>query len=243
MAGRRKEKVRLVGDPPWLITFSDLVTLLLTFFVLILSMSSMDKTVLTRVNVFTKSVGFMTYRGAGRIPTRVKLIIELLENPWDIVDKPHRIKDLLFPDDIIPPEIDRSTLEENLRVLAHPEGVALVLSDKLLFEPGSSELKPLALDILAPVAEVLSYMDAEVNVAGHSDRSAADMAEPYRLSQERALSVLSYFLDQKLRRDRFSVSGYGPDMPLLAGDEPGEARAQNRRVEILVKTTPYLGGY
>jgi len=231
----------VLKDPAWLITFSDLVTLLLTFFVLLLSMSSMDTTVLTRVNVFTQGIGHVSLRSAGRVPARVDLIIALLENPWDIVDKPNRIKDLLFPDDELPPEIDSSTLEQNLQVLATPEGVALSLTDKLLFEPGGSQLLPSAQKLLGAVAQVLGYMDADVNIAGHTDQGAADIGnDPYELSGERALAVLEFFLLQRMRPGRFSISGYGPSQPLVAA---GGDQAGNRRVEILIKTTPLMGGY
>jgi chemotaxis protein MotB len=202
----------------------------------------MDRSVLTQVNVFSNEVNFMTYRGAGRVPTRIRLLVELLTNPWDIVEKPNRFKDLLFPDDVLPPEIDRSTLEENLEVLVRKEGVALVLSDKLLFRPGSAELTPLARKILAPVSEVLLYMHANVNVAGHSDSTTGATVDNYVLSGERALSVLDYFLESGMDKRRFSVSGYGPQWP-VADNDTVSGRARNRRVEILVKTTPMLGGY
>ena len=114
------------------------MTLLLTFFVLLLSMASMDRNVLTKINLFTRDVAMSFPRAAGRIPQRIRFITDLLDNPWDILEKPDRIKDLLFPDDILPKDISTSTLEENMKVLVKPEGVALVLTDKLLFPPGAT---------------------------------------------------------------------------------------------------------
>ncbi len=240
--GKRRQKEK-EGEQvaAWLITFSDLVTLLLTFFVLLLSMSSMDRSVLTKVNMFTEEIHFMTYRGAGRVPQRIRLLIDLLENPIEVTKKPNRFKDLLFPDDILSKEIDRSTLEENMHVLKRPEGVALVLTEKLLFGPGEDMLSDRARQVLRPIAEVLLYMTADVNIAGHADNRPAEMSNEL-LSGRRAFSVLEFLTELGLKNRRFSVSAYGDSWPIASNATP-EGRAQNRRVEILVKTQPRLGGY
>ncbi len=239
---RKKKKAAAMASDGWLVTFGDLVTLLLTFFVLLLSMSSMDRSVLTRITFFTDDLGFLDKRSAGMIPQRIRVIIDALDKPWEILEKEKRLKDMLFPDDELPPEISRSTLDENLRILARPEGVALVLTDKLLFSSGGSQLGPGARKLLETVGGVLLYMTAPVNVSGYTDAQGGAGAANYALSGERALSVLDFFLTRGLPPERFSVSGYGPNWP-IADNETEEGRAQNRRVEILLKTTPWLGAY
>lgn len=241
MARREKKKGGDGGDPLWLITFSDLVTLLLTFFVLILSMSSMDVSILTRVNLFVNDIGFVTKRSAGRVPHNVELILTLLENPADVLLKPNRIKDLLFPDEILPQELDRSTLEENLEILQHPEGLALVLSDKLIFPENSARLDPLAKALLGPIAELLRSMSADVNIAGYSGEYESE-ERPFALSAARALAVLDFFVHNALDDRRFSISAYGHNLPFREGGMVMEP-SNNRRVSILVKTTPLFTGY
>ena len=241
MAKRDKKKGGDGGDPMWLVTFSDLVTLLLTFFVLILSMSSMDVSILTRVNLFVNDIGFVTKRSAGRVPHNVELILTLLENPADVLLKPNRIKDLLFPDEILPQELDRSTLEENLEILQHPEGLALVLSDKLIFPENSARLDPLAKALLGPIAELLRSMSADVNIAGYSGEYESE-ERPFALSAARALAVLDFFVHNALDDRRFSISAYGHNLPFREGGMVMEP-SNNRRVSILVKTTPLFTGY
>ncbi|BBD09403.1 OmpA/MotB family protein [Desulfovibrio ferrophilus] len=241
MARKKKKSAGVAGDA-WLVTFGDLVTLLLTFFVLLLSMSSMDKSVLTKITFFSDDLGQLSVRSAGRIPQRIKMIVQALEKPWEILEKKERLKDMFFPDDVIPPEISRSTLMENLEIMQRPEGVALVLTDKLLFPSGGSELNPAAKQLLSVVGEVMGFMDAPVNVSGYSDAVGGDSEANYRLSGERALSVMEFFLELGLRNERFSVSGYGPNWA-LADNTTELGRSQNRRVEILLKTTPWLGAY
>lgn len=241
MAKREKKGGGGDGDPLWLVTFSDLVTLLLTFFVLILSMSSMDVSILTRVNLFVNDVGFVTLRSAGRVPSNVELLLQLLERPMEVVEKPNRFKDLLFPDDVLPPELDRSTLEENIEIMCHPEGLALVLSDKLIFAENSATLSEIAKKILWPIMDFLQYMNADINIAGYSDTVEGGTA-PFELSGQRALAVLNFFVQNGLEQRRFSVSAYGPNLPLVDNDTEAD-RKKNRRVAILIKSTPFFAGY
>lgn len=238
----RKEKKKSSGPGQgWLVTFGDMITLLLTFFVLLLTMASMDQSFLTRVSVFSKDIGFLTSRGAGKVPSRVRLVVELMERPQDVLLNKDRIKDLLFPDEVLPKEIDKTTLEENLDILDRGDGVALVLSDKLLFEKDSSQLSSAAEVLLVQIAGLITLINVPVNVSGHTDRQSGELDAEFLISAERAQSVLRYLLGQRLDPLLFSVSAYGPNMPLNL--EPGADSAKNRRVEILVKTQQPLGSY
>ncbi len=239
---RKEKKPEGGGGASWMVTFSDLMTLLLTFFVLLLTMSSMDRSILTKLTLFTQDIGYMTYKGSGRIPTKVKLLLELLERPWELLEKQERIKDLLFPDDVIPPDINRSTLMENVQVLARPEGAALVLSDQVLFERDGWTLSDTARLLLGQVTQVLAYTNAPVNVSGFTDEDPVGDLDEYALSANRSMSVLEFFLENGQPADRFTVSGYGPNWPLVQPG-PDEKPAMNRRVEVLLKTTPWLGAY
>lgn len=241
MARRKKDKGGGVNTGMWIVTFSDLVTLLLTFFVLILSMSSMDVSILTRVNLFVNDVGFVTKRSAGKVPSRVDLVLQLLERPLEVLKKPNRFKDLLFPQDVLPPEIDRSTVLENIEVMRHPEGLALVLNDELIFPRDSAELSDKAKAVLRAIFEVLLYTPADVNVSGFSSISEGQ-AGGFELSAERALAVLNFFVQNGLEQRRFSVAGYGPNLPLETGVNQAE-QDKNRRVAIIVKSTPHFAGY
>ncbi len=128
--------------------------------------------------------------------------------------------------------MDRSTLDKNLRILEHPDGVVLALTDDLLFAPGQWQLRETSRPLLGMLAEVLEYVTADVAIAGHSDPAAeggtdggtdggtGGGAAGYELAGRRALTVLEYFVQRKLDPARFSVAGYGPDRPSLAGQPP-----------------------
>jgi chemotaxis protein MotB len=235
---RRKKRAEL--DPPgasWMVTFADLMTLLLSFFVLLLSMSSMDKSILRDVvSHFVGDMGLAPKKGAGRLTTKFEFMNRIIENPAEALHDPQRIKDLLFPDEALPEGMARSTLDENLQILVRPEGIALVLSDGLLFGVGESALTEGSRKLLSEFAQFLASVTMPVNVAGYTDNVPAGQKDNYMLSAERAVSVLTFFLQQGFDPRRFSVSAYGEAFPLGDNDTP-EGRAKNRRVEILLKTT------
>jgi chemotaxis protein MotB len=241
MARKKKEE----PCPPlalWLVTFSDLMTLLLTFFVLLLSMASMDNAILTKVTLTTADLGLLDRRGSGRVSVKERLVVDLMEKPWEVLDKQQRIKDLLFPDDTLPDEISKSRLDDNLDVLAKQDGVALVFSDQILFAPGKAELSDLGRFLMDRLVPMMTQTDAPINVAGHTDASDAAQT-PLELSGDRALAVLAYLVDKGVPNSRFSLSAYGDAFPVVDDTGRRVASPKNRRVEILLKTARPIGGY
>ncbi|MDL2271860.1 OmpA family protein [Desulfovibrio sp. OttesenSCG-928-I05] len=242
MARKKKKSGGGGASDAWMVTFSDLMTLLLTFFVLLLSMSSMDRTSLTIISASVSNISLLDHAGRGRVPDRIQMVMDAIEEPRSLLEKLDRIKDLLFPHDILPPELSHSTLEENLMVLSDAQGIVIVLTDELLFPKGQGELAPAGRKLLDAISPFLMYTTADVTISGHTDNAVPSGIDPYALSGLRALSVLEYFLQQKLRASRFSIGAYGADRPLVTGDTP-QAQTKNRRVEILVKTSQYVGRY
>lgn len=240
MARRKRKSGRI--RTAWLITFSDMMTLLLTFFVLLLSMSSMDTTVLTRISAQMRSLAPLPLSGPGRIPERIEIIVKLIKDPGNILAKKKRMKDLLFPRDVLPPELSAGELDKNLDILQHPEGVVIVLTEGLLFAPGTAVLDAKGKRMLDALTPVIHAVNADTNISGHTDPGPGEGADLYRLSFLRAATVLEHFLQNQIKPDRFSVSGYGADKPAHPNDT-AEHRQQNRRVEILLKTTPRVGSY
>ena len=240
MAKKKKEVC-----PPlalWLVTFSDLMTLLLTFFVLLLTMASMDNAILTKVTLTTADLGLLDKRGSGRVNVKARMIVDLMEKPWEVMDKKQRIKDLLFPDDDLPDEISKADLDENLDILAKQDGVALVFTDQILFAPGGSELSDRGKYLMARLVPMMTQTDAPINVAGYTDVSDATQT-PLDLSGDRALAVLAFLVDKGVPNSRFSLSAYGNAFPVINELGRPVQSPKNRRVEILLKTARPIGGY
>ncbi len=237
MLRKKKEPETTDAGPGWLLTFTDLMTLLLTFFVLLLSMSTMDRSILREIAVsVVGDHGLAPRKGAGKVPSRFEFIEQILEEPAKIFENHQRIKDILFPDEVLPKSMSRRELLNNLEVLARPEGVAVVLSEELLFQSGQSELSEESKKMLAEFVAFLGSVPVPVNIAGYTDNVPGGAKDNYVLSADRAMAVLAFFLDQGFGPERFSVSGYGSAFP-LAENTTAEGRAKNRRVEILLKTS------
>lgn len=247
LARRTKKRPPLhVSNSLWLITFADLVTLLLTFFVLMLSMSSLTLSSFIQVNSFFQPRNFISYSDSGNVPQRIQLIMDELREP-DLEQRKERIKDLLFPDDTLPKEMDREKVMDNLDILVNAEGIVIVMTDSLLFEQGEFELSEANKQFLAPLYEVLLYTNQDINISAHTDNQPVQGFSSYSLSSLRALAVLDFFLNEvningALKPNRMSVSAYGADKPVAPNDSPA-GRAKNRRVEILLKNEQWLGGY
>ena len=240
---RREKRQKSAGPAPlWLITFSDLMTLLLAFFVLLLSMSSMDTTTITRISSHSGHLSPLNLSGPGRLPERIQIVVKLIKDPRNVLEKKNRIKDLLFPLDQLPPEMSKGDLEKNIAILEHPEGVVIVLTEGLLFAKGSAKLDDKGKKLVAVLTPVMQAVNADINISGHTDATPEKDTNNYDLSLMRALVVLEQLLQAQIPPDRFSVSGYGPDKPMYP-NTTAEGQAKNRRVEILVKTTPRVGSY
>jgi len=199
----------------------------------------MDTTVIMEVaSFFKQNVSQMTEPGASKIETRYEILRKLLEDPVAAITKPNRIRDLLFPNEVLPPEISRSTLEKNLMVLKRPEGVALVLTDEILFPLGQTTLTPVGEQLVREIGRFLMVITASVNIAGYTDSIPGRRIDNYEIAALRALSVLRSLRGMGMSNRRFSVSGYGPHFPIADNATP-EGRAKNRRIEILVKADSF----
>lgn len=230
----------------WLITFADLCTLLLTFFVLIVSMSSLNHRALraTFVN-FTHSSGILNYRHLDRIAKEKDMIIKEICKSLESVHQLD-IRDI----DEIPPE-EMADSDFNLLV-SSGTGVwlrrnmtdrtfSMIFANKLLFEKGSAELAPAARDILKTIGDAVADVDYRITIDGHTDATPI-RSGLYRsnaaLSLARAQSVLELFLNScAMLPERLAIGGYGSSQPLEKAASP-ERQALNRRVELIFEKIP-----
>jgi len=123
-------------------------------------------------------------------------------------------------------------LKEQERVLVQEGFIRL---SKVYFEMGKSSLTVESYDALNAVAELLlKYPMLKIEIQGHTDNSGS-RAKNIQLSQARAQVVLDYILKHapSLKRDNFTVVGYGPDKPITQ-NATAEGKRLNRRVEFVV---------
>jgi chemotaxis protein MotB len=225
-------------DPKgWMLTFADLVMLLLTFFVMLLTMSSMDAKKLRNIMThFRASTGVLDFAGSSKVYNLGNFINQY--NDTDsllVVDQKHFLAKIKFVTNIKKKLTDinnQITLSEDER------GVALAFHGDILFAPGKTTLRKEVYPVLNIIADAIKTCPNNILIMGQTDNipvRSKIYPSNWELSAYRGLSVLDYFINQKgLSPSRFSVGGYGSSRPLYPNITP-KNRALNRRVEIIFK--------
>ena len=215
----------------WLVTYSDLVTLILTFFVLLYTMTSgVEKTSFNSfIQYFQKNAGFLPESQAAIESIENEIDTERLEEMMEEqMERWQAFADFLHEQDLSS-EVDIQLLQN---------GVKITLSDSLTFESGSSELLPVAKVVLEQVAEVLGDRVLDIEVQGHTDNvpiSNMIYQSNWHLGAARSVSVVQY-LQQMAEIDpaHFKASSFGEYQP-VSENETADGRRKNRRVEIYLK--------
>jgi chemotaxis protein MotB len=109
------------------------------------------------------------------------------------------------------------------------------LGDKILFDPGKTELKPEGKEALKQVTAILKDLaNRNFQVAGHTDNApikSKRFRSNWELSTQRAVEVVNYMIDSGMEPKRVSAAGYSDQSPVAPNDTP-ENKAKNRRIEI-----------
>jgi len=223
----------------WMTTFSDLVTLLLTFFVLLITMSSMDVRSLQQAfgAFFTGGSGPLGFVEKGKLQEVSRLIEKAVSVPAQLLLDQKEIKETIFKFEEIDYQKLMELVEQDISVLKDERGLVIQIADYILFDEGSAKLRQEYLPILSRIAEVLQATYLPVSIEGHTDDSIPEgrsEAWAWRLSLERAINVMKYLTEMEgLIPDRFRVGGFGLSKPLVPNINPVN-RAQNRRIEIII---------
>jgi chemotaxis protein MotB len=243
--GRRKRlsEESQGGNPfGWMVTFSDLITLLITFFVLLLTMSSMDKKKLREiVRHLGGSPGVLAYSDSGAVPLLEDFVKSHRSNEAKVVMDSDILSKLLLSslkqEEEIKESLDRLSMLLDIR--DDERGVVVSFHESILFDPGAVDIKKEAYPLLNSVASAIRNTENEILILGHTDdlpTRQTRIRSNWDLSLMRGLSVLTYLLDEHtLPPSRFVVGGCGSSKPLSV-ERGKEARAMNRRVEIVFKT-------
>lgn len=253
-SSRKSAKMACSRRGGWLYTYADFMTLLLTFFVLIFSMSSMDSSVVARISMGASGLAFTLPSQDKAQIKRISQIDTLLKETGQLQHNLAEIKNLLLPAEDWPMEIPAQLRDTLAQVVETDEGVVLILSGDLLFVDGDSDLNLSAQHLLDTLVPVIQGTEFDVNISGFTAQGesmrqmqslyALPLADKeqgeHMLAAERALAVLRYVTQEANINERLSISGYGTDKPLYT--DPAD-RYKNRRVEILFKIKKRLGDY
>lgn len=244
MARRKRRDSQNNGSPAWMTTFSDLMTLLLTFFILLFAFSSVDVLKWQQVVASVKgSLGILDggktlndnvliEKGQrdGSISQRL-VIDENLESIARMQQEKEEMENLRE-------ELSQilETADARVRVSIDQRGVVIRFQDSVLFDRSKAELKPMAKELLNKVGTVLQGIDKPVRIEGHTDDlpiHTERFPSNWELSTSRATNVLRYLLDFGLNPEKLSAVGYGEYHPLVDNIDEN-TRQKNRRVDIVI---------
>jgi len=219
--------------PFWMTTFSDLVTLLLAFFVMIVAMSEVE------VKKFKEALSYFQGR-TGMLQGEMVLSTvgtQQRQSRHEVsAEQAERYEELLK-------YLEENELDDKVEVQLTEEGLHVSITDSVMFRSGRTELVEPARTILRRVAGVLRDDVGSVVVEGHTDdRPIRNIRFPsnWELSAARATSVVRFLGDGQyaLPSERYVAIGYGEYHPRDTNSTDA-GRARNRRVDILFSWDPW----
>ncbi|MBD3264169.1 MAG: OmpA family protein [Candidatus Omnitrophica bacterium] len=196
------------SSPPWMLTYSDMVTILLVFFVLLFTLSD--------INI----VKFSQY-------------FQKMKKPPVVVDE-QQLRRLMLE---LAQYAKEHNLEDKIYMEIDEKGLNIRLTESLMFKSGEAEILPGALPILSIIADKLKNLNNQIIIEGHTDNvpiRTERFPSNWELSVTRAVNVLKNLIEKNnLDPTRISAAGYGEHKP-IASNKTAEGRAKNRRVVLIV---------
>ena len=209
------------GSPAWMATFADMMSLLLTFFILMYAIASQNTArVLHEVlGIEEKSLGVIDLIDEITIKKSLQELTGL-NNP-NILD-----------------DMDDIAEDSAMAVDTNEAKVVVRVPGANLFKPGQADLQLSGRPVLDGVIAVIrKYPDYKIHIQGHTDDdpiSTEKFPTNWELSAARATAVLRYFFDKGVEPEKMTATGYADTFP-LASNDTDQGRTLNRRVEFVLE--------
>jgi len=220
------------GAPAWMATFADLATLLLTFFVLLLSFANMDVQNFRMALGSIKDAFGVQFDHKGSVSALATSVVELSKKEssddiklleMDIVEQIEMV-------------IEEAGLQDKIDVMAGEVGIIVRVTDQVLFPTGSDVLVKGAhriMDVIAKLTDVVPY---PIWIEGHTDDNPINtlrFPSNWELSTARAAAAMRYLVERReVPPERVRIAGYAHFRPLKPNDSV-KGRRKNRRVEFV----------
>jgi chemotaxis protein MotB len=221
------------GAPMWVVTFGDLMSLLMCFFVLLLSFSEMDRNKYRIVSGSMKNAfGIQRKKPVFESPKGQKMISKEFDQAIVLV----KVQDVINP---IQQELQEEFQEfqKSVEIHANENEVTIRMMGEATFDSGHAKLRKEFLPLLHKIGEILAKTKGEIIIAGHTDNVpliGGQFRSNLGLSMARAGSVAEYLLKStSIDPKKISTMGFGEYRP-LDSNATAQGRRKNRRVEIIV---------
>lgn len=235
------------GAPIWMITFADMMTLLMAFFVMLLSFANTD------VQKFKSMMGSVKATFGSAAPTALPPGSQSQAEFEAMLREAEKAGGQLIPP-VVPGQggetrvgVEQAGLvikamfhnfgDEGVEVVQDAKGVLVRVPGSVMFESGSAEIKSTSLPIVAMAQKLLGRYKLDLYIMGHTDSvpiQSARFPSNWELSSARASAALRFMAEKGIDPRRMVAVGYADSRP-LADNGSFEGRQKNRRIEFLFK--------
>lgn len=211
------------GQERWLLTYSDLITLLLGLFVILYAMSKIDT---KKYNQWVAAFGGVF--GSSQVEMKQGIGDKgLVDGMNEQIQVRQMLKEAL----------ELNGKNNSITISIDERGVTIHIQEELLFPSGQAELKTSSLKTMDSLAQVIKRLPNDIRIEGHTDNipiKTARFPTNWHLSVTRAMSTGYYMIEQhSVNPDKVSVVGYG-DLRPLGSNDTEQGRSLNRRVDIVI---------
>lgn len=233
------------GAPAFMSTYGDMMTLLLTFFVLLFSMSTVD---VAKFRALASS-----FEGGSGLLEAGEVIVQdesIIGNgirqfpskgvPTQSSQQGKEKAEQKAMKDSIEKYLSSKKLEEKVGVEQHGDEIIIRFGDALLFDTGKADIKAGAIPVLDAVGtKIREYLNTgyRIRLEGHTDNmpiKTEQFPSNWELSAARAIAVAKFFIyEMDFKPAKISTEGFGEHEPMADNATP-EGRSMNRRVEIIL---------
>lgn len=225
----------------WLTTFNDMVTLLLTFLVLVLSLSATDESKLKEISYAMRAVFDTPILKKEEINIFTPFVLPMINKTKTSENKKKELAEHIkkVVEMTAGETGDHSFIgpEGIIKVKTIKEGVSVTLGENLLFKTGIAEIEEKNRPALKLLSSAFQKTDTRIRVEGHTDNvpiNTPEFPSNWELSTARAVNVVKYFISEGgILPERLSAAGYADSRPLFQ-NVTDYNRGINRRVEVIL---------
>ncbi len=224
--------------PPWIITFADMVTLLMVFFILLFAIGTVEQDKWRQIKEsLREALGadaieeLGTRQGLDVIQTQVdEQTVHAVDEVGAMVNR--EMEDIISE---VEEFVFKNKLSGEVRVSSDERGAVITISDVVVFPPGSADMTSRGRKTLRQVFDVLKQFNYNVKVEGHTDNTPIHTLRypsNWELSASRAAEVAHMLIDDGYPPERISVEGFAEFRPIVPNTS-AQNRSRNRRIEVV----------
>lgn len=222
-----KNRYEMEYGNSWLITYSDMITIILCFFIVFFTFTAEEASLLEKIkDTLTTEVEGLNQENE-KLKEEKESLSALLFGSENSIDSSENFMEFL----------EKNNLKESVYIIEEERGLVIRFKDGVLFSSGKATISESGYNLLNEIAEKIQGIPNLVVIEGFTDNipiKTNDFPSNWELSVARAIGVAKFMIDDMaIEEERISVSGFGEQRPIDTNDTE-EGRANNRRIEITI---------